>query len=104
MCTCVFGVQEFDNYDDTKHQHYYRYAYAIPKLSPPIMHVLRCVFSNLHVLELVHAALGVAFADLAQRLVLVPPLAHVLPVDLVVRRLHRVVPGQGEVLLEGLVG
>lgn len=58
----------------------------------------------LHVLELVHAALGVALADLAQGLVLVAALADVLAVDLVVRRLHGVIPRQGQVLLEGLWG
>lgn len=58
----------------------------------------------LHVLELIHAALGVAFADFAQRLVLVTPLADVLAVDLVVGRLHRVIPREGQVLLEGLLG
>lgn len=34
VCVCVFGVQEFDNYDDTKHQHYLplrlRYTKTVP--------------------------------------------------------------------------
>lgn len=45
----------------------------------------------LHVLELVDAALGVALADLAQSLVLVAPLAHVLTMDLVHGGLHGLV-------------
>ena len=38
---------------------------------------------TLHVLELINPPLGVALPDLSERLVLVPPLLHVLLVDLV---------------------
>jgi hypothetical protein len=58
--------------------------------------------ARLHVLELVDAPLGVALADLAQRLVLVAALAHVLAVDLVHRRLLRLVPRLRQVLLQRL--
>lgn len=56
----------------------------------------------LHVLELVDAALGVALADLAQRLVLVAALAHVLAVDLVHGGLLRLVARLRQVLLQRL--
>lgn len=56
----------------------------------------------LHVLELVDAALGVALADLAEGLVLVAALAHVLAVDLVHRGFLGVVAGLREVLLQRL--
>lgn len=56
----------------------------------------------LHVLELVDAALGVPLADLAQRLVLVASLAHVLAVDLVHRRLLGLVARLRQVLFQGL--
>lgn len=66
------------------------------------MHVARRLRRALHVLELVDAPFGVALADLAQRLVLVPALAHVLAVDLVHRRLLRLVARLGEVVLQRL--
>lgn len=55
--------------------------------------------TDLHVLELVHAAFGISLADFAEGLVLVPPLADVLPVDLVHGSLLGLVTGLGQILL-----
>lgn len=57
---------------------------------------------RLHVLELVDATLRVALANLAQRLVLVATLAHILAMDLVVDRLLGLVARLRQVLLQGL--
>lgn len=57
---------------------------------------------GLHVLELVHPALGIALADLPEGFVLVAALAHVLAVDSVHGGLLGLVPGVGQVLFEGL--
>lgn len=75
--------------------------------SPPLHHHYyhrSCSYSthDLHILELVYATLRVALADLSQRLVLVAALAHVLPMDLVVGRLHRLVSRLRQVHLKGL--
>lgn len=64
------------------------------------MHCIGPMF--LHVLELVDAPFGVALADLAQRLVLVAALAHVLAVDLVHGRLFRLVARLRQVLFQRL--
>lgn len=56
----------------------------------------------LHVLELIHATLCVALADLAQRLVLVASLANILAMNLIVCRLFRFVARLRQILLEGL--
>lgn len=56
----------------------------------------------LHVLELIHATLCVALADLTQRLVLVASLANILAMNLIVCRLFRFVARLRQILLEGL--
>ena len=60
--------------------------------------------ARLHTFKLVDALLGVPRADLAQRLVLVPPGADVLGVDHVVDRLLGLVPGDGELRAQRLQG
>lgn len=56
----------------------------------------------LHVLELVHAAFGVALANLTEGLVLVPALADVLPVDLIHGGLLGLVARLSQIFLQGL--
>lgn len=56
----------------------------------------------LHVLELIHATLCVALADLTQRLVLVASLTNILAMNLIVCRLFRFVARLRQILLEGL--
>lgn len=58
--------------------------------------------TRLHVLELIDATLRVALTDLAQRLVFVTTLTHVLTMDLVVDRLHGRIGRLGQVLFQGL--
>lgn len=46
---------------------------------------------DLHILELIDATLRVTLTDLAQCLILVASLAHVLTMNLIVSRLHGLV-------------
>ncbi len=59
---------------------------------------------SLHVLKHLHTLLGVALSDLFESLELVPALLHVLGMEDVHVRLLRVVPGLGQVTLQGLDG
>ena len=65
---------------------------------------LHTLVRNLHVLKHLHPLLGVALADLAEGLVLVPALLDILGMQLVHLALLAVITGGGQVRGEGLGG
>lgn len=67
-----------------------------------IIPIVRHKRAALHVLELIHATFRVALSDLAQRLVFVASLAHILPMDLIVGGFFRVVTRNSQILLQCL--